>query len=179
MKQKGQIVLPEKQTCPRRLWIAPKHNRIDVRKRTQNANIPHPFRVKEDEADIHKCERGQKSTDDKKSLRCEPFVSCFVFCLKLTAWVCTCYPIYTIKWEETSDWLTWFAYSFIWYGTVKCCLFEVHKLQKSELNKLLQLCFDSTHVAIGRLPYKLLYSLFPSSLRQTSPKCCPVTTRCI
>ena len=57
MKQKGQIVLPEKQTCPRRLWIAPKHNRIDVRKRTQNANIPHPFRVKEDEADIHKCER--------------------------------------------------------------------------------------------------------------------------
>ena len=85
MKQNGKIVLPEKQTCPRRLWIAPKHNKIDVRKRTQNANIPHLFRVKEDEAGIHKCERGQKSTEHKKSLRWETICKLFCFLLEINS----------------------------------------------------------------------------------------------
>jgi len=54
--------------------------------------------VKEDEADIHKCERGQKSTEHKKSLRYEPFCKLFCFLLEINS--VSLYvldPTYTIK----------------------------------------------------------------------------------
>ena len=42
-----------------------------------------PFESRKNEADIHKCERGQKSTEHKKSLRCEPFCKLFCFLLEI------------------------------------------------------------------------------------------------